>query len=644
MTTRYGKPVTAFVVTLRCLLLLAGCIRGDASMATVENKCTVARTAMLGVVHSEMFDASSAADLVLALSTACRMDLASAKLRANISGIVDALAEAAVRADAKENSLHEWRQHRPVLRPSQATAQLPAPMLGTRVQLPGCTDAMRIGSSSMAKRAQSKLLCGAQQALSAAPCYVLSVGSYGEGEFEHKVHELAPTCVVEVWDSTQRGRAFLRNPAGTWAPRFVEENFGRLSWQTFTERNQVASATVLKVECGGSCEQAALLPWLDHICTDHLLLQTDLPSRKPREVIPVLARLSKDYELLYGEDNPLCGQWTGTRCVQLAWRRRVACTRQNWTFPHVTAVNAAQSPHQEPGASSTKSVVIFHTHSANPDWIARAQWARTEVLAQQRGWQAILWKDTQADCQASVAALGASRLAPGCVDDAYIKANMNLFTKKKTSSGRSEWHWLNCDAAWLVYLKREWATFEKYDYFWLAEHDLGWTGSFGNILREFDLAPYDLMCPFLSTSPNAHAGDRVNRSIYGHHIPIPHCQHPILRVSRRLLRVALDELGMKGAGMFCELRLPCACAARKRWCKMFDIHAGFWHHLFAPNIFSSYSHITPLELAQRTTNRSLLYHRVKSCDQLNARGCSRSARNGSTSTDLVSGQRELTQQ
>ena len=284
-------------------------------------------------------------------------------------------------------------------------------------------------------------------------------------------------------------------------------------------------------------------------------------------------------------------------------------------------MDGARPPYRKRGVRPSKSVVIFHTHSASPDWIARATSARTDALAQQRGWHGILWRDTRAQCNASLAGPSLSKLAPGCVHDAYVRANMNIFTTQRRT-GRSDWHWLNCDAGWLVYLKREWATFEGYDYFWLAEHDLGWTGSFGEVLREFDLAPHDLMCPFLSTSPNAHAGDRVNRSIYGRHVAIAHCQQPIIRVSRRLLRVVLDELGNRGAGMFCELRLPCACAARRQWCRMLDIHADVWHHLFSPKTFSSYSHISPVLLAKRATNRSVLFHRVKTCGEISGPGCS----------------------
>jgi len=292
----------------------------------------------------------------------------------------------------------------------------------------------------------------------------------------------------------------------------------------------------------------------------------------------------------------------------------------------VLAATAAAEHGQPSRRGPARTVVIFHTHSASADWVERATRARMESLKEQHGWQSILWKDTAAACRVAQSLPRLSELAAGCVDDHYIRQSMDLFTGGKLKVrpfppvpvGRKNWHWLNCDAGWLTYLKREWASFEAYEFFWLIEHDLGWTGSFGAFLRAFDHKRHDLLCPNLSKKANYHQGDRVNRSLY-RGMRIVHCEQAMVRVSRRLLRTALDTLGNTGHGAFCELRLPCTCEYRKKWCTMENLRSKETSRLFAPSVFEADSLITPEELAAHPAakaNQTLMFHRVKTCREV----------------------------
>lgn len=111
-----------------------------------------------------------------------------------------------------------------------------------------------------------KTLCEAERLLSPPGCLVVSVGISSDTRFESNLHQFQPNCRVIGYDGTL-------TPAMTAAvPSFVElrpTNFAIDSWKNFTRR---AHVNLLKIDCEG-CEYSALVPWVEHVCTDQITVE-----------------------------------------------------------------------------------------------------------------------------------------------------------------------------------------------------------------------------------------------------------------------------------------------------------------------------------------------------------------------------------
>ena len=258
-----------------------------------------------------------------------------------------------------------------------------------------------------------------------------------------------------------------------------------------------------------------------------------------------------------------------------------------------------------------RSAVLFHTHAPTLNWMTRFLRAKMEL--KEHDVYALLWKDgyVQSRCEEDSLA----QFIAGCVTDADINETMQLYSDPPGTPRqlRRNWHWYNCDASFLTYFKLHWAHFHVYDYIWIVEHDLGWTGSLADLLGTYsDDTENDIRCPWLTTVRDMHAGQRQNKSRY-QLTGTAHCEQSLVRISRRLLQVVLDELDQDGAGLFCELRAPSACRARS-WCKMRSLTS---RDMLARGIFARFKfpvRIFADELAQLPQNTSQLYHRVKDAE------------------------------
>ncbi len=167
-----------------------------------------------------------------------------------------------------------------------------------------------------------KVVCDADAMLSDAPCRVLSVGSDGDAAFEEAVHRRWPRCSIDVFDGTLTGRrAYLRDRLPSYV-RFVPHNFGPTSWRAY-EGQTVA---ILKIDCE-RCEHKSLRPWLEHVCTEQILLEMhplgyeDDGNRTAR----LLAAISHSHAPFFAVHNNRAGLRRGGRYAEIAWRRRQPC-------------------------------------------------------------------------------------------------------------------------------------------------------------------------------------------------------------------------------------------------------------------------------------------------------------------------------
>ena len=148
------------------------------------------------------------------------------------------------------------------------------------------------------------------------------MGSNGETSFEKAVHQFAPSCAISTWDGTldQDGpRSVKKLPPFI---RFVPMNFNATSYEKV--QNRSAPVSVLKADCPG-CEMDALVPWLDHICTEQISFELEgsagQPSASHPFTGPLFARLSREFFFVYAEPNfyPL------GLCYEMVWQRRKPC-------------------------------------------------------------------------------------------------------------------------------------------------------------------------------------------------------------------------------------------------------------------------------------------------------------------------------
>ena len=161
-------------------------------------------------------------------------------------------------------------------------------------------------------------------------CNVVSVGSNGQVEFETAMHKLWRQCKIDIWDGTLVGsRQHLRRNLPEYA-RFYPSNFGvdtYLSYNASYERPRHA-VTMLKIDCEGCEWHDGFANWLDHVCTDQIILELHItPRTAGADLERMLRRLSSEYALFAGEGNPQCGWLPHTTlvCVELSWIRREPC-------------------------------------------------------------------------------------------------------------------------------------------------------------------------------------------------------------------------------------------------------------------------------------------------------------------------------
>ena len=296
-------------------LLFASAHAANMHKASWDKKCRIT-IAMLDELVRSNIRADTAADLALLFSMTCKSQPGS-ELTANITHQVDTLVNRSISlATVSERTVAEWRSRRAI-----GTEES---MLGEFTILPGCRESIKLGKGSVEMRTQGKRLCDSPTALlSNSSCRVVSIGSNGEIEFEEKVHSIAPDCAVEIWDGTLKGsRANLRDKIPAWS-HFVPHNFEPDSWK----HSSTANVAIFKIDCEG-CEVTSLQPWLEHVCSDHVMMEVHV-LRNYVQVSQLMKYMSRDYEVVYGEDNPLCGAWSGMRCLELDWRRFTRCSRNN---------------------------------------------------------------------------------------------------------------------------------------------------------------------------------------------------------------------------------------------------------------------------------------------------------------------------
>ena len=168
----------------------------------------------------------------------------------------------------------------------------------------GCAEArLRKGDGSY-------VVCEDRSMLTYAGCQVVSVGSNGEVGFEKAAHAMAPSCRIQTWDGTlTRARASLRANIPSYV-EFIPRNFANDSWIAAAGR----TISILKMDCEG-CEYSSLVPWLEQVCTESIVMELHPFPRAPGElasqVAPkyertgrLLARLSESHEPFYGRYNP----------------------------------------------------------------------------------------------------------------------------------------------------------------------------------------------------------------------------------------------------------------------------------------------------------------------------------------------------
>ena len=128
-----------------------------------------------------------------------------------------------------------------------------------------CTSIHRFGASGDG----GKMICEPNTAFPTS-CRIVSVGLNGETSFEEAVHAMAPHCVVDGYDGSFTGaRASLAQKVPTWM-NFHPTNFHLKSWMPYATNG--SRVQLLKIDCE-TCEHSALIPWVENVCTDQVLLE-----------------------------------------------------------------------------------------------------------------------------------------------------------------------------------------------------------------------------------------------------------------------------------------------------------------------------------------------------------------------------------
>ncbi len=182
-------------------------------------------------------------------------------------------------------------------------------------------------------------------------------------------------------------------------------------------------------------------------------------------------------------------------------------------------------------------------------------------------------------------ALGALGVDAASVVDALDEASVDAAVPGLLARlERASWRWADrrrprwlsngCDLLGLIWYVLHAPRQPRFQWLWVVQHDVGFTGDLGAILRAAALPSDDLVCVDLTrvqTAAWAHYESRNarHRSVYAQ---ISSCLLPVVRYGRRLLDALVADL-RRDVLTYCEARAATTCAARG-WCRIRDLRTA----------------------------------------------------------------------
>ena len=170
-----------------------------------------------------------------------------------------------------------------------------------------------------------KTVCDAESLFRGPGCLVVSVGINANTEFEEALHREHPQCDIVGYDGTLNNAT--RTRARERAPflQLRERNFGA---ELGKEEYRHQTVRLLKIDCDG-CEYSALLPWVDSVCTEQIVVEIHrtlkhTPRKRVMAVHKLMMALDKLYRVFYFEPNPAF-PWLNT---EYSLVRREPCPRR----------------------------------------------------------------------------------------------------------------------------------------------------------------------------------------------------------------------------------------------------------------------------------------------------------------------------
>ena len=153
---------------------------------------------------------------------------------------------------------------------------------------------------------------------------VLSVGSGGDFSFETDIHDALPNARI----TTLVG--FVTPAMAKKAPPFVR--FEHLNFTRQFRLRGLNHIDIAKIDCEG-CELTELLPWLEHVCVEQLLIETHACNQPLESHHRLMVSLNHTYGVFHKEPNI---QHSDGTCVEFGLLRRSPCEgghygTQNWT-------------------------------------------------------------------------------------------------------------------------------------------------------------------------------------------------------------------------------------------------------------------------------------------------------------------------
>lgn len=116
-------------------------------------------------------------------------------------------------------------------------------------------------------------ICADRALAQGMPCHVVSVGLNDDTSFEESLHQGWPECAIHGYDGSLTGsRASLAAKLPGFL-RFHPTYFNQSSWREHVDAP--AGVRLLKVDCEDCEWRGTLHPnaWLEHICTDQIILE-----------------------------------------------------------------------------------------------------------------------------------------------------------------------------------------------------------------------------------------------------------------------------------------------------------------------------------------------------------------------------------